>query len=445
MSISDPSITLTAVNNGGLWSGNGVSSSGIFDPNAAGNGTHTITYITLGTCPDTASINIAVTNLADASIDPVNALCHTSSPVVLTALTTGGTWSGTGITDPVNGIFSPSIAGIGVYSITYTISGACGNSDVTTINVTNTLDATISPAGPFCSNDSPVNLNAVDGGGVWTGNGITNSTNGNFDPNLAGPGNHVITYVIMGSCGDLSTTQITVIESDANFLLPTDSLCTNNTAITIYASPAGGSWSGNGINSSGVFDPNIAGPGNHAITYSIFGTCPDSYTDIIVVQESVNAIIGNVGNLCATAAPIPLIGNPGGGVWTGPGISSSGIFDPTVAGVGSHNIGYSIDGLCGDETSTIILVDDCSGINENEISLFEIIPNPNNGEFHLNIEGESIQNLHIEIFNQIGKIVFKEELKNVTNNYSFKINLTALADGIYFITTGKITRKFIKL
>ena len=445
MCISDPNTALSAATNGGVWSGNGVSPSGLFDPANAGNGTHSITYITTGSCPDTSSIDIIVTNLADATINLVNSLCFSSSPIILSAVTTGGTWSGTGITDPVNGIFSPSVAGIGVFTITYTISGACGNSDVTTVNITDTLNATISPAGPFCSNESPIILSAVDGGGIWTGNGITNSSNGEFDPILAGPGTHVITYVIMGSCGDLSTTQITVIESDADFLLPSDSLCTNNAPITISASPPGGSWSGTGINSNGIFDPNSAGPGIYTITYSTSGTCPDSHTEIIVVEESINAIIGNVSNLCATAAPIPIVGNPSGGTWNGPGISSNGIFDPTLAGVGSHNVNYSITGLCGDETSTTIVVDDCSSIDENQIGSLEIIPNPNNGEFVINIDGNGIQNLSLEIYNQIGKIVYKKQIKNVTNKYSIKINLNHLADGIYFINSGKMTSKFIKL
>ena len=445
MCIADPSTTLSAATSGGVWSGNGVNSSGIFDPSISGIGTHTITYTTTGACSDISSIDIIVTNSADASIDPVSSICISSNAVTLTASTPGGTWSGTGITDPANGIFNPSVAGIGSFTVTYTISGSCGNSDVTTINVTSTLDASITSVGPYCSNDSPINLNAVDGGGIWTGNGISNSNTGEFDPNLAGPGTHVITYAIMGACGDISTAQITVIDAVASFTLPVDSICNDNAPITFYGTPVGGSWSGNGINSNGLFDPIIAGVGNHSITYTISGTCPDSYSEVIIVQESITAMIGNVNNLCAGSSPIPLVGTPSGGNWSGPGVNNNGLFDPSIAGVGSHNISYSFGGLCGDQTSTIIIVDDCSEISENTISLFEIIPNPNNGEFLLKIEGNRISNLSIEIFNQIGKIVYKKEMKSVSNNYTIDINITDLADGIYLIKSGESTRKFIKL
>ena len=47
---SDASFQLTAANNGGTWTGPGVSASGLFDPAAAGIGTHTIQY-SVGTTP----------------------------------------------------------------------------------------------------------------------------------------------------------------------------------------------------------------------------------------------------------------------------------------------------------------------------------------------------------------------------------------------------------
>lgn len=60
-------------------------------------------------------------------------------------------------------------------------------------------DPNICPAGPFCESDSPVTLTAGDPGGVWAGNGITNSSTGVFDPAVAGPGIHAISYTL--PCG----------------------------------------------------------------------------------------------------------------------------------------------------------------------------------------------------------------------------------------------------
>ena len=249
----------------------------------------------------------------------------------------------------------------------------------------------------------------------------------------------------MGACGDLSTLQITVGEGNASFTLPTDSMCTNNSPLQLSGTPAGGSWSGNGVNSNGVFDPSTAGAGTHSISYSITGSCPDSYSQSIVVQESVNASIGYVGALCTTGSSVPLIGTPSGGSWSGTGVNANGIFDPFIAGVGSHTINYMVDGLCGDETSTTIVVDDCSSITENQIGSIDIIPNPNNGVFNIAIASTGVKDFPLEIYNQIGKLVYKKDITINSNKQVIAIDLSNLADGVYFISASNKTRKFIKL
>lgn len=55
----------------------------------------------------------------DATIDPIEALCVSEPAVFLSAEDPGGTWSGSGITDPEAGIFDPAVAGVGSHVITY--------------------------------------------------------------------------------------------------------------------------------------------------------------------------------------------------------------------------------------------------------------------------------------------------------------------------------------
>ncbi len=55
-------------------------------------------------------------------------LCENDPFVNLSAEVGGGTWSGTGIVDPVNGVFDPATAGVGNHLITYTL--ACGSSSM---------------------------------------------------------------------------------------------------------------------------------------------------------------------------------------------------------------------------------------------------------------------------------------------------------------------------
>lgn len=63
----------------------------------------------------------------DATICNVSPLCNPGPSVTLTASTSGGTWSGTGV-NPTTGVFDPTVAGNGTFTITYSI--ACGSESI---------------------------------------------------------------------------------------------------------------------------------------------------------------------------------------------------------------------------------------------------------------------------------------------------------------------------
>ena len=101
--------------------------------------------------------------------------------------------------------------------------------------------------------------------------------------------------------------------------------------------------------------------------------------------------------------------------------------------------------MCGDETSTVIVVDDCSSISENSILSISVIPNPNNGEFILSIEGGNTNDIVLEIYSQLGKVVYSEQLDQNSSTVNKSLKLSHLADGIYIIKVGSVTKKFIKM
>lgn len=133
----DDSITLTPSTSGGIWSGTGVNSNGIFNPATAGVGTHTITYDLTSGCNSSHSETITVQEQANAAINYVEPMCINQTPINLTSATQGGTWVGPGITNSSTGEFSPSIAGVGSHDVTYVITGNCGATATTTIQVDN--------------------------------------------------------------------------------------------------------------------------------------------------------------------------------------------------------------------------------------------------------------------------------------------------------------------
>jgi gliding motility-associated-like protein len=365
--VSSSSITLTAANPGGIWSGTGITNSatGTFDPATAGPGTHTITYTIAGACGDTKTITITVIQDANATITPAGPFCETNPALNLTAVDPGGVWSGTGITSSALGTFDPLIATPGTYTITYTIGGLCGDVETTSITVNQSYDATITPAGPFCVSATPTTLSAADPGGVWSGTGITNAATGVFDPATAGAGTHTITYTIAGACGDTQTSTITVIQDANATITPAGPFCEIDPAFNLTAVDPGGVWSGTGITSSalGTFDPLIATPGTYTITYTIGGLCGDVETTSITVNQNYDATITPAGPFCVSTAPTTLSAADPGGVWSGTGITNAatGVFDPATAGAGTHTITYTIAGACGDtQTSTITVIQDAN-------------------------------------------------------------------------------------
>lgn len=219
---NDPPANLTAATGGGVFTGTGVSGT-TFSPVATGAGTHIVTYTIAGACGSSDTVSIVVNAVPDATINAVSPQCETNSPVSLTAATNGGAWSGTGVT---GNSFNPSAAGAGTFTITYSLTVAgCAAADTVLITVNPGYDASITAAGPFCISSPSVNLSAVSPGGTWSGNGITSSSAGTFDPSAAGTGNHVITYSITATCGDTGTTTISVSEVTIDSQTTTDNSC----------------------------------------------------------------------------------------------------------------------------------------------------------------------------------------------------------------------------
>lgn len=279
---------------------------------------------------------ILIVSYPDATITPVDTLCANSPPVALTAHDPGGTWSGPGLS---GNIFNPALAGPGNHTIRYAITNAngCSDSDEITITVMPVPDATITTASIVCFTDSIITLTANDPGGVWSGPGVTGDK---FNPAIAGPGNHLITYSITDAsgCSDSDQKILTVATPDAT-ITPVDTLCVNSPGITLTAHDLGGIWSGKGIIEN-TFHPFIAGAGDHLIRYNIVNAdCKDADSTVITVMPLPEVIIDSVGTVFINSTPLTLNVTPAGGTFSGPGLTGN-VFDPNAAGLGTHVIFY---------------------------------------------------------------------------------------------------------
>lgn len=201
--------------------------------------------------------------------------------------------------NPISVDPTATFANPGVFNVVLNITSAqgCLKSDTLSINVVPSPVFTIQPYGPYCSNASIVDLeytvanpNYLES---WVGNGIVNSTNGTFDPALAGVGVHNVTLTLStpgGGCTGTQSINITIENTPDATLTTTDSVfCSTDAAIQLGIVTSGGTWSNNpGISPSGVFNPATALIGSNQITYSFSGACPSSGTLTLLVNQTPN-------------------------------------------------------------------------------------------------------------------------------------------------------------
>ena len=406
---TDPVVNLSANTGGGTWSSSPVTAglnaaTGAFDPSVAGVGTYTITY-TLA-C-GSSSLDIQVINCSAMSVcveangdltvtggtgpyDWDEWVPASSTPITTSAQCTacGGTWTFGACYNPfpipLNTCNSPAgwsyfASGTTVTpppgSDTIQVTDAFGNNfvsyDISTLPPCSAAcDATITQAGPFCENSAATNLTAAQVGGTWSGTGITNATNGTFDPATAGAGSWVITYTL--GCGDTDTMTVVVIPLPSSGTNGSLSLCSTDPATDLFnqlgGSPdAGGTWSPSMNSGTGVFDPAVDPAGVY--TYTVTNPCGSS-NSTVTVTISPNPSPGTNGtaSLCANATSVNLFDSLGGapdagGTWSPVLTSGTGVFDPAVDAAGTYT--YSIN--------------DCSGNPQTADVIVTIIALPNTG------------------------------------------------------------------
>jgi gliding motility-associated-like protein len=333
---------------GGVWSGNGVSGS-IFT--AAGlNGNIQVTYTLTPTgCASPVSETHTITvNLSGNATWTVPApICNGSGLFNLNTLitgTTGGTWSGFGVTGTSN--FDPN--GLdGDYAITYSVgTGTCGETSQQNITVVASSNASWTPQTPVCEGDPDIDLATLllgTAGGTWSGNGVTGSA---FDPSGLN-GNIAITYTVgTGACQQISTQNINVISAaDASWTVPPP-VCTGSAIIDLslfITGTPGGVWSGTGMTGSNFNPAGISGA--IAITYTAgSGNCASSNTQNITVNAGPDPAWNFASpNVCENAASIDLMAlvtGQVGGTFSGTGVNA-GFFNP-IGLNGSYVVTYEV-------------------------------------------------------------------------------------------------------
>lgn len=156
-------------------------------------------------------------------------------------------------------------------------TGSCSIESASLTCVTNdcpVVNLEITQPGPFCADDPPYQLELMPAGGI--GNGSCQwqgplTSNGLFDPIVAGPGNHLITLICTeGPCEYIATITLTVFPNPVAAFNLENKVCLDGFGTTTFQGEAGldavYTWDFDG----GTAVPGI-GPGPHEISWSIPG------------------------------------------------------------------------------------------------------------------------------------------------------------------------------
>ena len=196
--------------------------------------TNTVYSVTVSDAgPATDQIdNILITVLTPPVTQPNFSICQTDPPLNLTANPTGGSWSGTGITNSNNGTFQPVGLGAGDYTVTYGFGSCSDDLDITVLGVNAGVDISA------CLNAPIFNLNSAitTSGGVWSG---CNCIQPNGDINVGNiPTVITAIYTLPNGCSDTLLVNVGGISTQAD-----DTLCQKAGIYTLGYSPPNGVWS----------------------------------------------------------------------------------------------------------------------------------------------------------------------------------------------------------
>lgn len=305
---------------------------------------------------------IIIVDNPDATITQPAPLCENDVPIILSAATTGGIWTGPGIVNPSTGEFDPSLAGPGSHTIEYTVFSAagCAGTDDVIIDVTPAPNATITPSSPASACPGIIiELNGNPTGGTtpyahtWSGDiaYLSNATIPNpvFQANIEGTFNLTYRVTSPNGCFDEEAIQIITDTISIKFTTQDFVACTGVTS-PINPIPTGGSetfvdhlWTGTNtdlLSATDIQNPDFTAltTGTYTYTYTVTDSngCSDFTTITITVHEEPVSNAGDDAVACGLSYQLAAIPSIGDGNWTllsGPGninISDADIPNPNV-------------------------------------------------------------------------------------------------------------------
>lgn len=366
--------------------------------------------------------------LPDVSIDGlVSATCVNASPIALSGTPFGGVFSGDGVnaTD-----FEPASAGSGFHTLTYayTDGNGCTGEESQLIQVYNQPTVALTTNGPteICDGDT-VLISATQGFTSYEWNTL------DLNPGLevTTQGAYYVTVLDSNGCEGVSATANITVHALPNPVITADGplVFCEGESVTLSAGLGYGSYSWSNL--ATVPSINVGASGMYAVTVTNQFLCEGTSDSVEV--EVTDMILGT-------------IFNDGDSLWVEPQGADYQWFlnnDPIPGATGdsymavssgNYTVQYIGDNGCPAETYILEFTASGVGIDENSIlSYLDVYPNPGNGTFTIDGGLPLSADVVVSFTDMVGRVVAEEVRFGAVDTFRANIDLTELANGVYFV------------
>ncbi len=408
------------------WS-NGFTTAGIAVSPSVNTSYGVIGTSTAG-CTGNATQNVVVNALPTISISGQKTICYGDSTLLTANGAQSYTWN-TGYNLAAI-MVTPSVTT--VYTVTaMNASGCIGNT--TDSVIVNSLPV-ILVTGPsaICSGDSTIWT--LSGANTYTWNTGSNATSLTLAPFATS--NYTITGTNTSGCFSQVINTLTVNPNPVITITGANVICAGSSATLTTMGADTYTWStGNNSNSSVVTPLN-------STSYTVSGTnsynCSSSTsTSVQVNANPVLTLTSSATTLCMGETATLTVSGADTYNWTSGDMTNSVVVTPgstsqyTVTGTNALN--------CSSTSTIELLVSDCTGLNANSAnaSTIKMYPNPNNGEFVMELPENN--GASITILNALGQhlVTTKADVFN-------HLDLRAYNNGLYFIQVSQNNQLIFK-
>ncbi|MBX2892238.1 MAG: S8 family serine peptidase [Saprospiraceae bacterium] len=459
------SVTLTATGASSYtWTGTGLNantgSQVTAQPGSPGNYTYQVTGNSNGCNSNAQSVSVQFNPAPSVTVSASsNTACVGESVVLLASGANDYVWSGSGLnaTTGAQVMAQPTAPGSYTYQVTGSANGCNSAPQSTTIQFSATPIVSVSASSTNTCVGNAVTLTATGAATyTWSGTGLSNNTGSNVSAQPPIPGSY--TYQVIGSNNNCSAApQSLVVQFNPT---PTVSISANNNTICVGQSVtlnAFGAetylWNGVGLltNIGSTVTATPPAPGQY--TYSVAGTANGCTAAPQTLSVQVNPTNTLSVSITAEGCPGPNLtfsanvanGGPnanilwyrnGQAVWNGPTYTLFSAANGDQIRCEATPVSLPPCTQPAMAVSNVFTVDCITTIGTTEIEGIAsalLMPNPNDGQFGLQVEIERPLNGNMHIFNVLGQLLLSEKVALPAGTHTLPVRLPAPVPGHYWL------------